>query len=366
MRAQPREEQDEQVIKRFVGWAETTRSALYKGKTVPACSWFVLTSFARKLCSIHRNRMLAGGTKETNGCHNHHYLYIALRLTYDFRLKHRTRVSMLLREIFLCERSLKAIFSIMHPLYRSVGSKWKDVNTYTLFSRLHRLDRSALEYFVKCICPLESDDREKEGVVYTPENVLNKPIDDCATTPLQAAITLGDPELVLLLLRHGANPLVCERKEEVDNFPQKCAVGFVIDKLNIWAVFKDPREALADMGANSKSKKDGASDVQEKALTCLSYFSRAVYMLDIRESSKKVDTSTPQGQRFSNGVFFEVHPKVTKIIDLTSFRQPPSLRHTSRYVIRRALSRAGKDKIPTALKTLPVPTIMQHFLDLRF
>lgn len=363
MRAQPIEDQDGQVIKRFVGWAETTRSALHKGKTVPACSWFVLTSFARKLCSIHRIRMIVGETKKTNGCDNHNYLYIALRLAYDLRLKHRNRVSVLLREIFLCERSLKSIFSIMHP---SNGPECTtpdvSVNTYTLFSRLHRLDRSALEYFVKCICPLESDAREKGGIVYNPENVLNKPIDDCGTTPLRAAITFGDPALVLLLLRHGADPMRCERGDEVDNFPQKCAVGFVVDRLNIMAVFKDPRWAMPDTGASSKSKNEG----EEKALACLSYFSRAVYLLDIRKSSKTVDTNTPHEKKFSKGIFFEVHPKVTEIVDMASFRQPPSLRHACRYAIRYAVSCAGKEKIPTALKTLPVPTVMQQFLDLKF
>lgn len=370
-KAHLREDQDGQVIMRFVGWAETTRSALHRGKTVPACSWFVLTSFVRKLCSIHRNRMLACETKEVTSCGNHHhYLYIALRLTYDFRLKHRNLVSMLLREIFLCEGSLKAIFSIMHPL--SVKQN-VNINTYTLFPRLHQLDRSALDYFIKSLCPLDKDVREKEGIVYTPENVLNKPFDDYATTPLQAAITLGDPTLALLLLRHGADPLLCERGEKVENkFPLKCAVAFAVDRLNILAVFKEPGWepwSDGDAGVNSRSNKDaeGAGEGEEKALTCLRYFSRAVYALDIRESSKIVDTSTPHSEKFSKGVFFEVHPKVTEtIMDTTSFRQPPPLRHACRCVIRRAVSGARRENIPTALKALPVPTIIQQFLDLRF
>lgn len=366
MRAQPRENQDSQVIKKICGWAEKTRSALYKGKPVPACSKFMLSSFVHSLCSIHRNRTLPDEANETIGCENHHYLYIALRLCYDFRLKLRNKVSLLLREIFLCEKSLEAIFSILQHCPGSMRLKSDvNINTYTLYPRTRQLERSAFEYFLKSICPLGRDIREKEKTVYTPENVINRGIDACGTTPLMAATIRGDLALVLLLLRHGADPLLYERGDDMDCV-KRSPVGFIIDKLNISALLKGSAWARSAAGGESQYPKDAARQSEENSVTCLSYFSRAVYALDIRESSQSVITTATQEQKFSEGIYFEVRPNVTEMVDImTSFRQPPTLRHACRYVIRRAVASAGMTKISTALKELPVPVIVQKFLDLR-
>ena len=365
MGQQVRKNQDIQVIRRFVGWAEKTRSALYKGKAVPVCSQFVLTSFVPKLCSIHRSRTVSDETGETGSCENHHYLYIALRLAYDFHVKIKTKVSMLLREIFLCEGSLQAIFSILQCSNSGIpvrSSSDVNINMYTLYSRARQFDRLALEYFVKNICPLGKDIREREDFTYSPETVLNQAIDSCATTPILAATKSGDPAMVLFLLRHGANPLLSHRGDELET-PLKSPVGFTIDELNISVMLRASRVQPNADGVSSLSK---LCESAEQALTCLDYFSRAVRALDIRESSKTINTCDTQENDEGRPVYFQVQPRVAEVIDLTSFRQPPSLRHSCRYVIRRALSQGRRERIPTAIKTLPVPKLIQEFLDLRF
>ncbi|KAL8580168.1 hypothetical protein ACOMHN_059141 [Nucella lapillus] len=343
---------DNHIIRRIIKWVQNSRDALRTREPLSPSAKFVLATFMHKLCSIHRERMLCDDTGERPTCDGHDYLYITLRLTYEIDLTVKTNVSMLLREIFVCEGSLQAIFSMLFdPQWRTDVSMHADM----LYPIWHFTDRSAFNFFVSNICPLRRDVREKNEVFYTPSNVLNRRFFVKAepTTPLQAATTLGDPDLVLLLLRHGADPLLCYRGD----LPQKSPVGFTIDTLNISTMLR---------GSDwSPASKGDAGETIGKALRCLTYFARAVFALDIRESSQTVDT-TPRPPNNGRGrrVHFEVRPRVTEIIDLASFRQPPSLRHACRYIIRDAVTAAGRDSLPEALCQLQVPELVRKFLDL--
>ncbi|KAK7469952.1 hypothetical protein BaRGS_00036056 [Batillaria attramentaria] len=362
MRTYLRDYGDNMCVNDFLGWANLMHSMLDANKRLPETARNKLASFVHRLCTIHRNEMLAVASGGGKGClENHHYLYNALRLCFDFHLNIPVKVSMLIREIFLCEGSLEAIFSILQPSRHAHRNARADVNidSYTLYTGPRRLYRQAFEYYVKNISLLNKDPREDERNPYKVAHILNTPIDGVSgNTPLLAAVTSCHPIIVLFLLRHGADPLHYQKGDE-DKKRTKSAVEYVVDKLNMSAM-------LSEWAGPQPGTETNGMNREERMKLCLIYFAQAVYALDIRVASKNVDTNSSEEEKFANGLFFEVNAKIADMLEVqTTYRCPPSLRHASRCVIRRALMDAGKEDVSTAVMKLPVPQIMQSYLDLR-
>lgn len=356
MRFQSKDKDAYRTIKKFKEWAQLTQFFLINGEKMPASSSFVLTSLIQRLCCIHRNEMISA-VNYSKGCiENHHYLYIALRLCYELDLKFKTKVSMLLREIFLCEGSLQAIFSIL-PGHLNCKME-VNINTFTLYPGDSNFDRSAFEYFINSICPLSKDSRETKNCEFTPENIMNAPFGEYqANTPLMTAIMLSDPQLVLLLLRHGADPFLCHR-DDGNEYHRKSPVEYVIASLNIYSLLKDSQ------WARLQETKKGNDDGERKSLNYLSLFKRAVLSLDIRQTSGKVSFPNEQRDVSTKGSFFEVHPRLAEILDVQALHTPPSLLHTCRYCIRKTLLRARSDSLPSAIQKLPIPRLVKSYVDL--
>lgn len=333
-------------IVRFFKWGKSIEARLRSKMDTPKGSEFVLTCFAKDLCHIHKNETSL--KKNAHWCHDHHYLYVALRLCFVLNISIKAIVSALLREIYLCEGSLDAIFSII-PSTNSHTDLTVNRNKFTVYPGRRKYEKSAFQYFVKSICPLEKDTREYEDNVFIPDNVLNKPLNNLSgDTPLLAAVIQCNLSMVLLLLRHGANPFVCKWGEVFS--PLKiCPVNYVLRMLNMMMWLHDRSGVKVKMQ-------------MEFCYLCLSFFARAVYALDIRKSSGKISTTIVHGTKH---VLFEVHPKLAQLLDLDkkSWCTPP-LTHVCRYNIRCALQKAKKHNLPDAIKKLPVPQVIQDYLDL--
>jgi hypothetical protein len=116
---------------------------------------------------------------------------------------------------------------------------------------------------------------------------------------------------------------------------------------------------------------------QRAAADCLKQQAKALYSLTIRvNNNSMVSTSShcslcqadhqPTSVhtcKTKSATVFEVHQGVSSFLDLASFQRPPTLRHACRCVIRKAVKN-GRENVPTAVSKLPVPALMQRYLDL--
>uniref|UniRef100_A0A182PG83 SOCS box domain-containing protein n=1 Tax=Anopheles epiroticus TaxID=199890 RepID=A0A182PG83_9DIPT len=135
----------------------------------------------------------------------HNVLYIALRITWDWGLEDSTIVRNLLDEIFKCEKTferlfLGALFGCNAPHFIA---GWKsdfndqDENLRAVVFFLHHSAKAraiypTYSYAYQCL-------RQTK--------FIDVPIDSCGkASPLRVALQASAPDIVLILLRHGANP----------------------------------------------------------------------------------------------------------------------------------------------------------------
>ncbi|XP_053665075.1 uncharacterized protein LOC128714221 [Anopheles marshallii] len=135
----------------------------------------------------------------------HNVLYIALRITWDWGLEDSHIVRNLLDEIFKCEKTferlfLGALFGCNAPHFIA---GWKsdfndqDENLRAVVFFLHHSAKA------RAIYPTYSYAYQR----LRQTKFIDVPIDSCGkATPLRVALQASAPDIVLILLRHGANP----------------------------------------------------------------------------------------------------------------------------------------------------------------
>uniref|UniRef100_A0A182TXZ2 SOCS box domain-containing protein n=1 Tax=Anopheles melas TaxID=34690 RepID=A0A182TXZ2_9DIPT len=135
----------------------------------------------------------------------HNVLYIALRITWDWGLEDSTIVRNLLDEIFKCEKTferlfLGALFGCNAPHFIA---GWKsdfndqDENLRAVVFFLHHSAKA------RAIYPTYSYAYQR----LRQTKFIDVPIESCGkASPLRVALQASAPDVVLILLRHGANP----------------------------------------------------------------------------------------------------------------------------------------------------------------
>jgi hypothetical protein len=117
---------------------------------------------------------------------------------------------------------------------------------------------------------------------------------------------------------------------------------------------------------------------QRAAADCLKQQAKALYSLTIHVNNNSlVSTSSHcsvcqadhqqtsvHSCKTKSASVFEVHQGVSSFLDLALFQRPPTLRHACRCVIRKAVKNSGRENLPTAVSKLPVPALLQRYLDL--
>lgn len=135
----------------------------------------------------------------------HNVLYIALRIAWDWSLEDSEVIKCLLEEIYACEKTFERIF--LGALFGSNAphfiAGWKsdfkdqDENLRALVFFLHHAGQTKL-------C-LPSYSYAHHAVV--PTKFIDVPIESCGkAAPLRVAIQASAPDILMILLRHGANP----------------------------------------------------------------------------------------------------------------------------------------------------------------
>ncbi|XP_055620669.1 uncharacterized protein LOC129764978 [Toxorhynchites rutilus septentrionalis] len=135
----------------------------------------------------------------------HNVLYIALRVAWDWSLEDSGIVKCLLEEIYCCEKTFERIF--LGALFGSNAphfiAGWKsdfkdqDENLRALVFFLHHAGRTGLCF--------PSYSYEYQSTV--PTQFIDVPIESCGkAAPLRVAIQASAPDVLMILLRHGADP----------------------------------------------------------------------------------------------------------------------------------------------------------------
>uniref|UniRef100_A0A182W5C4 SOCS box domain-containing protein n=1 Tax=Anopheles minimus TaxID=112268 RepID=A0A182W5C4_9DIPT len=255
----------------------------------------------------------------------HNVLYIALRITWDWGLEDSTIVRNLLDEIFKCEKTferlfLGALFGCNAPHFIA---GWKsdfndqDENLRAVVFFLHHSAKA------RAIYPTYSYAYQR--LRHT--KFIDVPIDSCGkATPLRVALQASAPDIVLILLRHGANPC-----------PDDGGASPVLSLL----------EKLAE-------SEDRCYPFQ--LVSCLKLLLRTIVMVEL---PYKPHLYVVRKEMF--------HSKYAALLEdgLLSAEQVygiPSLKHISRCIIRDVLRE--NFQLPGSIVKLPLPRKLQKYIDL--
>ncbi|XP_058443052.1 uncharacterized protein LOC131425296 [Malaya genurostris] len=135
----------------------------------------------------------------------HNVLYIALRVAWDWSLEDSEIIKTLLEEIYMCEQTFERIF--LGALFGSNAphfiAGWKsdfidqDENLRALVFFLHHACQTRLN--VLSYSYIYRDIRLTK--------FIDIPIESCGkASPLRVAVQASAPDVLMILLRHGANP----------------------------------------------------------------------------------------------------------------------------------------------------------------
>ncbi|XP_058821908.1 uncharacterized protein LOC131683699 [Topomyia yanbarensis] len=135
----------------------------------------------------------------------HNVLYIAVRVAWDWSLEDSEIIKSLLEEIYMCEKTFERIF--LGALFGSNAphfiAGWKsdfidqDENLRALVFFLHHAGKTRLSF--PSYSYAYHDIRQTK--------FIDIPIESCGkAAPLRVAVQASAPDILMILLRHGANP----------------------------------------------------------------------------------------------------------------------------------------------------------------
>uniref|UniRef100_A0A182T9D7 SOCS box domain-containing protein n=1 Tax=Anopheles maculatus TaxID=74869 RepID=A0A182T9D7_9DIPT len=255
----------------------------------------------------------------------HNVLYIALRITWDWGLEDSAIVRNLLDEIFRCEKTferlfLGALFGCNAPHFIA---GWKsdfndqDENLRAVVFFLHHSAKAravypTYSYAYQCL-------RQTK--------FIDVPIESCGkASPLRVALQASAPDIVLILLRHGANPC-----------PDDGGASPVLSLL----------EKLADCENHC---------YPFQLVSCLKLLLRTIVMVEL---PYKPHVYAVRKEMFDS--------KYTALLE-DGLLPPdqvygiPSLKHMSRCTIRESLRE--NFQLPGSIVKLPLPRKLQKYIDL--
>ncbi|XP_011295953.1 uncharacterized protein LOC101890633 isoform X1 [Musca domestica] len=276
----------------------------------------------------HREQKDANGDVCLMGKY-HNILYIALRTCWDWGVRDSAVVVVLLEEIYACEKTFERIFlgALFGPNAPHFIAGWRsdfrdqDENTRAMVYFLHHA--TSLDMTLPCWIARY----EQERMV----KFIDIPIESCGrSSPLRVALQASAPDLLLILLRYGANP----------NPPDggSSAVLALLDKLT----------------------ENGRNYVYQN-VSCLQILLRNIPMIEL--PYKEYDRE-PIIYSTRREMFFERYGRllIDKIIPKEQVYGVMSLRHLCRCRIRDLLRHNGQ--LPDGIDTLRLPRRLQRYIDL--
>ncbi|KAI9584460.1 uncharacterized protein LOC119635123 [Glossina fuscipes] len=254
----------------------------------------------------------------------HNILYIALRTCWDWGVRDSAVVVVLLEEIYACEKTFERIFlgALFGPHAPHFIAGWRsdfrdqDENTRAMVYFLHHA--TSLDMTL----PVWIARYEQERML----KFIDIPIESCGrSSPLRVALQASAPDLLLILLRYGAEP----------NPPDggSSAVLALLDKLT-----------------------ENGRNYLYQNVSCLQILLRNIPLVEM--PYKPIIYSTRRE------MFFERYGRllIDKILKKEQVYGVMSLRHLCRCRIRDLLRSNGQ--LPEGIDTLRLPRRLQRYIDL--
>ncbi|XP_069690229.1 uncharacterized protein stops [Periplaneta americana] len=264
----------------------------------------------------------------------HNILYIATKLCYDWKLEDTQIVSRLLNDIYRCEKTFERLMigAIFGTRVTHFISGWK--------SDFESPEESlaALEYFLQ--------HATKARLEYTNEvdgkkvRFADVPMESYGRTQaVRAAAQFSKDEVLLLLLRYGADLMADYENREV-------AVEQSLQQLNAFCTANLPLTQTPG------------------PLACIKILLRTVPTMTTLASTSfncvSIDTEKVFG---TNKLYFHPLLFTTGVIPTSrSGITPPELKHLCRCAIRDILRKNWQ--LPLGIRSLEIPTSLQDYLDL--
>lgn len=283
----------------------------------------------------------------------HNALKRAIRTCYELKIGSSCLypVGELFYELFLCTSGTTALFSIL------LDHVWPDKILYPSKSQADLY--SAFSYYLQHAQNIYIKGHKQ------PIDLLNTEIDAHNICPLSAALKKRDPELVLTLVKNGADPL-CNSNSSSDEDMCKSPMRLLLDDLSCLFMFKN----YAQFSEETKSK---LAEQESKAWVCLGYIRRGVSMIPLTSSTHIVTSVHTEDEDDFQDLnetplelpAYSIHPKLSHTVDIDYFRLP-SLKHLSRCAIRSQLKRNWRKvaNIPKGISLLPLPRVLKSYLNL--
>nr|XP_018895938.1 PREDICTED: uncharacterized protein LOC109029769 [Bemisia tabaci] len=254
----------------------------------------------------------------------HAVVYVALKISFDWKLRDAPTLTRLLENVFTCEATFERIFegAIFGPKITHLISGWKS----DFANRAENID--AVAFFL--------DHAAAEQLEFPSLGTRRRLIDIPMTsynqmTPAKIAAQAAKLDVLTLLVRYGA--VLTDERHPV----KFCAFQPVLYKLN--ACCEEEKELPADF------------------LACLELLLRAV---------ERIPNLFPEdSEAESSDDFVSVHPELIErgIVPLSKVGlEPVDLKHLSRCAVRRALNDSWQ--LPHGIQRLDVPGPVKQYLDL--
>lgn len=316
-----------------------------------------LISKIHHLLQVHSAQRLINKTNKRKCSHIlHTALFKAIRMCFEQNISQSKLfpVRDLFLELLHCDGNLSSIFSILssgHVTHPAVN---------ILYNNNAEENSKAFDYYLHHISTLVSE--EFGDSMGKPLDIINREIDDIShCLPLSAAVVKRDPALVLSLLRHGADPLNTVLSPGTDEDPDHAEQ--LIDDLNGFVLFRNT-------GFTETTRNILAME-ERKAWTCFAYFLRSVPSIVLSSTShvitnidndeeNEMTIKIPVAERKT----YNIHPLVASSLDMNCFTETPKLMHLCRCAIRRRIKEVNMLSLPSAIRSLPLPTALKEYLDL--
>lgn len=297
----------------------------------------------------------------------HQALQKAIRLCFELRITESKLypVGDLFQELIICSGNSSSLFGLL--LQNNTLSCVKSTDILYPNHSGGGDNNKAFEYYLDHAITIR--DEVFEWNSGHPLDIVNHVIEPhYGLTPLIAAVQLRDPQIVLTLLRYGADPFLKldENEEERGLDP----LEILFDDLNGLYLFKKT--------GFSESTKHKLITEEAKGLQCLSYMRRAVLEIPVIYSKHIVtcteDAETDEEERIKAHTYvklkkqYSIHSGIAEeLLNIDVFKPTVSLQHACRCAIRHQL-RLNQDRrassLPKMINTLPLPPLLKAYVDL--
>ncbi|XP_012268191.2 uncharacterized protein LOC105693085 [Athalia rosae] len=275
----------------------------------------------------------------------HNVLYIAAKLCFDWKIKNNDIVSRLLNDIYYCEKTFERIFigAIFGTRVTHFLSGWKsdfkdrEENIRALIYFMDHANEGRLEY------PTTQSTEKCRFFDVSMESYGH-------AVPIKVVVQLGAPDILLLLLRYGANlGGTGVRGNSVRSAPS--VMEMVLNKFTDF----DDRNVNEKVNASVTPAQYPA-----QLVACLRILLRTVPLVTV---------NTPGHIAVQSGVLtlplYDQYPQLVSnnlVPPERSGVSPPELKHLCRCRIRDSLFKNWA--LPHGIKELRIPQSLKDYLDL--